>query len=225
MNHGQIRRGVGVAAAILLAACGDGGGGGPIEALQGDSCAQQAPGTACTWLGLKGQEGFNGDGQPRYRTQVNQVQDLMFLPDGSAWFTDFNNYLLRKVQPDGTVISVVGWTDPVFPGDGPPGGPRPEGGAGSEWQLNHPTNLLPAPDGAVLLVAWHNHKLLRDGPGEGGVRRGRRLRRRRRPGQRGAVQAAQRRHDGRRRQPLHRRPAKRTRPPHRHRRYHRHHRW
>jgi sugar lactone lactonase YvrE len=170
MNHGQIRRGVGVAAAILLAACGDGGGGGPIEALQGDSCAQQAPGTACTWLGLKGQEGFNGDGQPRYRTQVNQVQDLMFLPDGSAWFTDFNNYLLRKVQPDGTVISVVGWTDPVFPGDGPPGGPRPEGGAGSEWQLNHPTNLLPAPDGAVLLVAWHNHKLLTIDPATGLVK-------------------------------------------------------
>lgn len=134
-----------------------------------DPCLGQTPGTACTWAGLKGFEGFNGDGKPRWETQFNQVQDLLFLPDGTAWLTDFNNYLVRRVMPDQTVSSVVGWTDPVFPGDGPIGGVRPGGAPGDEWQLNHPTNLLLGPDGSVILVAWHNHKLLQIDPTTGWV--------------------------------------------------------
>ncbi|MEQ8277767.1 MAG: hypothetical protein RMA76_00290 [Deltaproteobacteria bacterium] len=125
-----------------------------------DACIGQTAGTACTWAGLKGFEGFNGDGKPRWQTQFNQVQDLLFHPDGTMWLTDFNNYLVRKILPDQTVQSVVGWTDPVFPGDGPLGGIPPGGGPGDDWQLNHPTNLLMHPNGNVVLVAWHNHKIL-----------------------------------------------------------------
>lgn len=135
-----------------------------------DPCANQPSGTACTWLGTKGEQGFNGDGHPRYQTLINQVQDMVFLPDGTAWFTDFNNYLIRKVMPDGTVQSVVGWTDPVFPGDGPQGPPDPMGTAGSGWQLNHPTALLAGKDGTVTVVAWHNHKLLTIEPTSGLVK-------------------------------------------------------
>lgn len=135
-----------------------------------DPCAGQASGTACTWLGVKGEQGFDGDGHPRFQTQVNQVQDLVFLPDGSAWFTDFNNYLVRKVLPDGTVQSVVGWTDPVFPGDGPNQKPDPAGTPGNLWQLNHPTGLFLTSDGLVNVVAWHNHKFLKVDPKTGMVK-------------------------------------------------------
>lgn len=154
--------------AMTLGACGGEGPTGPTGPT--DPCEGQEPGTACTWLGTKGNTGFNGDGNPRYDTQVNQVQDLLFLPDGTAWFTDFNNFLVRKVLPDGTVESVVGWTDPVFPGDGPQSGLPPDGAPGDEWQLNHPTNLLLAEDGSVVLVAWHNHKLLTIDPDTGWVK-------------------------------------------------------
>lgn len=149
-------------ACIALAACSDDPSPAP-EAHDGpdaDPCANQAPGTACTWLGTKGEEGFNGDGHPRFQTRVNQVASLVFLPDGRAWFTDFNNYLVREVTPDGVVRSVIGWTDPIFPGDGPQGPPDPLGTPGAEWQLNHPTSLLAEQDGSVTVVAWHNHKLL-----------------------------------------------------------------
>jgi len=149
-----------IAAALLLGACG-----GDADA---DPCKDLEPGMACTWLGTAGEEGFNGD-HHRSETKVNQVQDLVFLPDGTAWFSDFNNYLLRRIHPDGTVESMVGWTDPVFPGDGPPGGVTNEGAPGSEWQLNHPTNLLVDPDGSLLLVAWHNHKVLTIDPEDGYV--------------------------------------------------------
>jgi hypothetical protein len=100
---------------------------------------------------------------------VNQVQDLLFLADGSAMFTDFNNHLVRRVKGDGTVESVVGWTDPIFPGDGPLGGIPAGGAPGSDWQLFHPTGMVLASDGSVVVVAWHDHKLIGVDPDSGWV--------------------------------------------------------
>lgn len=133
------------------------------------SCKALASGEACTWLGLSLEEGFNGDGLHRRSTIVSQPQDLLFHPDGSAWFTDFNNFLIRRVLPDDTVETMVGSQDPLFPGDGPLGGVPPGGAEGSEWLLNHPTNLALNPDGSLLVVAWHNHKLLTVDPDSGYV--------------------------------------------------------
>lgn len=134
-----------------------------------DPCAEQAAGTACTWLGLKGREGFNGDGHARYDTQVFQPQDLVFPEDGSAWFSDFNNHLVRKVQENDTVTTAAGWTDPIFPGDGPLGGIPPGGGAGPDWQLFHPAGMYADADGSLVVAAWHNHKLLSIDPASGWV--------------------------------------------------------
>lgn len=133
-------------------------------------CRDLEAGHACTWAGTpRSSTGYNGDGMHRLETSVAEPQDLLFMPDGTAWFTDFNNFLIRRIHPDGTIESMVGSTDPVFPGDGPLGGVPPGGAAGSEWHLNHPTNLLLQPDGNLLVVAWHNHKLLSINPDDGYV--------------------------------------------------------
>lgn len=123
------------------------------------ACRELEPGHACTWLGSRDGEGHNGDNH-RVQTMVFQPQDLLFMPDGTAWFSDFNNFLVRRVHADGQVETMVGSTNPIFPGDGPLGGLPPGGAPGSDWLLNHPTNLIEQPDGNVLVVAWHNHKLL-----------------------------------------------------------------
>ena len=165
MKFATKRRGaIGISLALTLAAFACSG---PDEFER--ACGEQASKTACTWLGLPGEEGYNGQGQHRLETQINQVQDMLFLPDGSAWFTDFQNFQVRKVNPDGIVESIVGWTDPVFPGDGPLGGIPAEGAPGADWQLNHPTNLVKLNDDSVMLVAWHNHKLLHIDPATGFV--------------------------------------------------------
>jgi hypothetical protein len=130
------------------------------------------PGRACTYAGRPGVIGFNGDGRDRLDTELYWTMDLSFASDGTVWFIDWNNHLIRRILTDDTVVTVVGWTDPIFPGDGEPtGAERTAAGApGADVQLNHPTDLAQAPDGKVLVMAWHNHKLREVDPETGRVR-------------------------------------------------------
>ena len=116
-------------------------------------------GNACTWLGLPGESGFNGDGKDRLETKMYWSMDMVFGADGTPWFIDWNNHMVRRVLPDQSVETVLGWVDPPFPGDGGPGETTPAGALGTEVQLNHPTDLAFDLDGTLLVMAWHNHKL------------------------------------------------------------------
>jgi DNA-binding beta-propeller fold protein YncE len=85
--------------------------------------------------------------------------DMTFGEDGTPWFIDWNNHLVRRVRADDTVETVLGWIDPVFPGDGGPGETEPDGADGLLVQMNHPTDLAFDVNGDLLVMAWHNHKL------------------------------------------------------------------
>ena len=152
-----------IASAFVLVACGGG------EPSQCDE-----PGHACTWLGVPGQVGFTKSGRDRLDTMVYWTMDTLFARDGTVWFLDWNNHLVRKVTTAGTVQTVVGWDDPVFPGDGNAQDPTAErsadGSVGTAVQLNHPTDLVELADGSILVMAWHNHKLRRIDPTTGRVK-------------------------------------------------------
>jgi sugar lactone lactonase YvrE len=139
-----------------------------------DPCLDQSPGTACSWLGIPGHDGFTPDGADRFNMDVYWTMDMLFASDGTVWFDDWNNHLVRRVMQDGKVVTMVGWTDPIFPGDGVvgnPGAERTEQGApGLDVRLNHPTDLVELPTGEVLIMAWHNHKLRTVDPETGMVR-------------------------------------------------------
>lgn len=157
-----MRRLLGAALLLVLTACG--------EDTPEPAC-EPAAGVACTWLGTGG-EGFTPDGKHRRDTIIYWSMDLLFARDGTPWFIDWNNHLVRKVDEGGRVRSVVGWTDPVFPGDGTGDlSEASEAGAdGKLVKLNHPTELLEDADGSLIMVAWHNHKLRRIDPASGRVR-------------------------------------------------------
>jgi hypothetical protein len=129
-------------------------------------------GHACTFAGKPGVVGFNGDGHDRLETELYWTMDLSFAADGTVWFIDWNNHLIRRILKDGKVVTVVGWTDPVFPGDGlaGPSERSADGALGTDVQLNHPTDLAQTADGKVLVMAWHNHKLREIDPATGRVR-------------------------------------------------------
>ncbi len=155
---------LGSAVAGLVAACGDN--------LEGTHACSETPGNACVWAGKSGVFGFNGDGLDRRDTELYWSMDMSFATDGTVWLIDWNNHLVRRVLEDQTVVSVVGWTDPIFPGDGLPGAQEKSaaGAPGLQVKLNHPTDLVQTPDGKVLVMAWHNHKLREIDPATGNVR-------------------------------------------------------
>jgi hypothetical protein len=161
---------VGAVIVALVASCGDND---DSDAAYARFHRCDTPGIACTWLGMPGQLGFNGDGHDRLHTMLYWTMDMLFAQDGTVWFIDWNNHLVRKVTAHDTVESVVGWTDPVFPGDGDSADPTaehsPQGAPGGDVQLNHPTDLAQAPDGTVLFMAWHNHKMREVDPQTGYV--------------------------------------------------------
>jgi sugar lactone lactonase YvrE len=93
------------------------------------------------------------------------------MADDTAYVADWQNHRVRRVTPEGTFELAVGSPE-GFTGDGPedlaeytdlkaPGAP------GDKVQLNHPTGLVPQPDGTLLIVAWHNHKIRRFDPATG----------------------------------------------------------
>jgi DNA-binding beta-propeller fold protein YncE len=151
----------GALALCTLVACGD-----------DETTCFEGPGTACTWLGIPGETGFNGDGQHRLDTRIYWSMDLLFASDGTPWFLDWNNHLVRKVLPDQTVQTAIGWTDPILPGDGEPTGAEltEQGAVGTDVRLNHPTEFAELADGTILVMAWHNHKLRAIDPATGRVR-------------------------------------------------------
>jgi len=151
-------------AAASVTGCGDN--------LKGPHACSETPGNACVYAGKSGVEGFNGDGLDRRDTELYWTMDVSFAADGTVWFIDWNNHLVRRVLEDDTVTTMVGWTDPVFPGDGLPGPSEKsaDGALGTDVKLNHPTDLVQEPNGKVLVMAWHNHKLREVDPVTGHVR-------------------------------------------------------
>ncbi len=136
----------GLAASLALGASGCPGG---------PATCEDAPGVACVYIGT-GELALGPDGLPPRETDLYWAFDVEFAPDGRAYILDWNNHLVRRINADGLVETVIG----DFVGDGPPDMSESMGGAaGRTVSLNHPTDIQFAPDGTMYLMAWHNHKL------------------------------------------------------------------
>ncbi|MEA2698118.1 MAG: hypothetical protein QOI66_2389 [Myxococcales bacterium] len=128
----------------------------------GDECSGRS-GTICSWAGVGGEGAFTQDGLALRQSALYWPMDLEFSPDGHAYVLDWQNHRVRRVTDAGTFETVIG-TDEI--GDGPVDGNEtaPPGVPGTTVNLNHPTDIQFAPDGTLLLAAWHNHKIRRYDP-------------------------------------------------------------
>lgn len=122
------------------------------------TCADEA-GNVCEFVGIGGELGLDPDGTAAEDLEIYWAMDMEFAPDGTPYFIDWNNHLIRRIV-DGEVETVVG----NFVGDGPvTGNDIMQPVAGTEVRLNHPTDMQFMPDGTLLFAAWHNHKIRRVG--------------------------------------------------------------
>jgi sugar lactone lactonase YvrE len=113
-------------------------------------------GVACVFAGT-GELGLGDDGLPARQTDLYWAMDMEFAPDGRPYLLDWNNHLVRRVNADGTVETIIG----DFVGDGPGDGSdlTLPGAPGNTVRLNHPTDIQFDGEGNLILAAWHNHKL------------------------------------------------------------------
>ncbi len=120
-----------------------------------DACVDES-GTACVFAGT-GALARGADGQLARDTAFYWAMDMEFAPDGTPYLLDWNNHLVRRINADGTVETIMG----DFVGDGPPDQSdlTLPGAPGLTVRLNHPTDLQFDDAGNLILVAWHNHKL------------------------------------------------------------------
>jgi sugar lactone lactonase YvrE len=136
--------GLALLTAIILAACQ------PEPALD---CNE--PGVVCTIAGT-GQLGFNGQDRPADDTWLFYPSALAWDADGSHLVDDFNNMLIRSLQPDGTLVSVAGTNEHAYAIEGP----------ALASPLENPFDIATDPSGGFLVAELHSARILRvDGAG------------------------------------------------------------
>ena len=109
-------------------------------------------GTISTVAGT-GTEGFGGDGGPATQALLKPM-GVALGPDGSLYIADSHNYRIRRVDPKGTISTVVGTGTPCFCGDG---------GPPTQALLGIPADVALGPDGSLYIADEWTHRIRRVG--------------------------------------------------------------
>jgi len=76
------------------------------------------PNGTITTVAGNGKAGYSGDMIPAITAELNQPFDVAFDPYGNLYIADANNYRIRKVTTNGTILTVGGGTGEGYSGDG-----------------------------------------------------------------------------------------------------------
>jgi len=153
--------------ALALAACT---GDDTHPGKNGDKDPCEIEGNICTWMGRVGIGGAAPEGLKR--TDGHQLLylpiDIEFSPDGTAFFPDYNNHRIRKIDPNTDEVTTISGTG--FLGDGPNdlgsvtncwswGTTQGCDATKSAW--NHPTAAVQNPNDPdeIWVAAWHNSRI------------------------------------------------------------------
>jgi hypothetical protein len=98
--------------------------------------------------------GFSGDGGPATAARLNRPTDVAVADDGSILVADTGNQRVRRIEPDGTIVTVAGQSA-GFSGDRAPA---------RFAQLANPSAVLPLTNGGVLVSDTSNHRVRRVTP-------------------------------------------------------------
>ena len=97
-----------------------------------------------------GAAGAAGENAPATVSQLNAPLSVSVTPDGGYLIADQGNSRIRRVLPDGTIVTVAGGAGTGFAGDN---------GPATQAQLNAPTAAVMRPDGRILIADSNNNRV------------------------------------------------------------------
>ncbi len=112
--------------------------------------------TAATWtietVAGTGEAGFSGDSGPALAAKINNPFGVVRGPDGALWFCEYSGQRIRKINRDGTIVTVAGTGERGYSGDG---------GPASEATLNLPHEIRFDAEGHLYIADMANHVIRR----------------------------------------------------------------
>lgn len=99
-----------------------------------------------------GKAGFHGEGGPALEAELNNPFGVIRGPDGCIWFCEYSGNLVRRINSDGTLRTVVGDGNKGYQGDG---------GPARQASLNLPHEIRFGPDGKLYIADMGNHVIRR----------------------------------------------------------------
>lgn len=112
-------------------------------------------GTIVTVAGVGGAGGFSGDGGPAISARLNQPTGVAALYFGGFLIADRSNNRIRRVLPNGVIVTLAGsglaCSDPA--------GVCGDGGPATSALLNGPDRVVVLADGSYLITEDQGHKV------------------------------------------------------------------
>lgn len=99
-----------------------------------------------------GKKGYAGDGGPATQALLSEPYEIKFDADGSMYFVEMVNNLVRKVDKAGTISTIAGTGKSGFSGDG---------GAAREATFNKPHSIALDGKGSLFVCDIGNHRVRR----------------------------------------------------------------
>ena len=97
-----------------------------------------------------GLPGCTGDGGPAIRARIGSPSAIAFDARGAMYFADSANHVVRRVDADGVIHTVIGAGDPGF---------SPDGAVAATARLDSPGGLAVRADGAVYVSDTRNDRV------------------------------------------------------------------
>ncbi|MEA2677519.1 MAG: hypothetical protein QOJ81_1660 [Chloroflexota bacterium] len=124
-------------------------------ATPGATIEPTAEGLVANVIAGTGEAGYSGDGGPATGAHLNYPTDMAVDAEGNLYIADTKNNVIRRIDSDGIIQTVVGTGEAGFAGDG---------GQARQALLNQPSDVTFRPDGAMYLVDQNNGRVRRVDP-------------------------------------------------------------
>ncbi len=111
------------------------------------------PDGVITTVAGNGSFGYGGDGGPAKNASFKSPSGIAIGPDGSLYIADTGNRRIRRVGPDGVVVTVAGTGTSGYSGDG---------GLAVAARLSFPSRVIVSQDGTLYIA--DGHRIRRVGP-------------------------------------------------------------